>query len=229
MEIDSMIKAKRPHVHAPKSKASKRKGKPLSKRLLSPRQDVVLLKSKRKPPSLASYEPISPRRESNGLVTLDTTAQVESNRAEYRSDTNVKAINVKRIEEEYRNLKAKQSEDNKKSLARKDPHRLRIPVSPRVLTFNKPLSVAQARKLHGSSNDRILKSTQNYRRIIKRTSVNMQKRVKNVYSTVTSKQIDALGNKTKASDILENYVKKSKSGERKQNHIVREKDFIFFC
>ena len=57
----------------------------------------------------------------------------------------------------------------------------------------------------------------------------MKKRVKNVYSTVTSKQIDALGNKTKASDILENYVKKSKSGERKQNHIVREKDFIFFC
>ena len=77
MEIDSMIKPKSPHVHAPKSKASKRKGKPLSKRLLSPRQDVVLLKSKRKPPSLADYEPISPRRESNGLVTLDTTAQVE--------------------------------------------------------------------------------------------------------------------------------------------------------
>ena len=177
---------------------------------MSPRQDVVLLKSKRKPPSLANYEPISPRRESNGIVTLDTTAQVESNRAEYRSDTNVKAINVKRIEEEYRNLKAKQSEYNKNSLARKDPHRSRIPVSPRVLTFNKPLNVAQARKLHGSSNDRILKSTQNYRRIIKRTSVNMQKRVKNVYSTVTSKQIDALGNRTKASDILENYVKKSK-------------------
>ena len=229
MEIDSMIKTKKPYMHAPKSKAPKRKGKPLSKRLLSPRQDVVLLKSQRKPPSIVDYEPISPRRESNGIVTLDTVAQFEPIRAECRSDTNFKVINVKRIEEEYRNLKAKQSEYNKKSLARKDPHRLRIPVSPRVLTFNKPLSVAQARKLHGSSNDRILKSTQNYKRIIKRTSVNMQKRVKNVYSTVTSKQIDALGNKTKASDILENYVKKSNSGEKKQNHNIREKDFIFFC
>ena len=114
MEIDSMIKAKKPYVHAPKSKAPKRKGKPLSKRLLSPRQDVVLLKSQRKPPSLANYEPISPRRESNGIVTLDTVAQVEPIRAEYRSDTNFKVINVKRIEEEYRNLKAKQSEYNKK-------------------------------------------------------------------------------------------------------------------
>ena len=100
-------------------------------------------------------------------------------------------------------------------------------MSPRVLTFNKPLSVAQARKLHGSSNDRILKSTQNYKRIIKRTSVNMKKRVKNVYSTVTSKQIDALGNKTKASDILENYVKKSNSGEKNRTTIFAKKILYF--
>ena len=57
----------------------------------------------------------------------------------------------------------------------------------------------------------------------------MQKRVKNVYSTVTSKEIDALGSKTKASEILENYVKKSNSTETKQSRGIREKDFIFFC
>ena len=229
MEIDSLIKAKKPHVQSLKNKAPKRKGKPLSKRLLSPRQDVVRLKSKRTPPSFASFESISPRRHSNGVVSLDTVAQLHRHRTDNRNDKNTQAINVKEIEEEYRNLQAKQTAYNEKCLARKDPHRLRIPVSPRVLTFNKPLSVAQARKLHGNSNGRILKSTQNYKNIIKRTSVNMQKRVKNVYSTVTSKEIDALGSKTKASEILENYVKKSNSTETKQSCGIREKDFIFFC
>ena len=55
-----MIKAKKPTV--PRGIVSTRKGKPLSKRLLSPRQDVVRLKSINKPPMLENYESISPKQ-----------------------------------------------------------------------------------------------------------------------------------------------------------------------
>ena len=57
----------------------------------------------------------------------------------------------------------------------------------------------------------------------------MRKRVKNVYSTVTSKQIDALGNKTNASEILQQYINKKKQSEQnKKRSGIREKDFVFF-
>ena len=57
----------------------------------------------------------------------------------------------------------------------------------------------------------------------------MRKRVKNVYSTVTSKQIDALGNKTNASEILQRYIQKKTAAVPNINKEIgtREKDFIF--
>ena len=247
MEIDSMIKARKPKVPGGKRRR-KRKGKPLSKRLLSPRQNVVILKSKNNPPSIENFESISPKQlrnkkhaiklnTANIQQTSDNTMPEAIVMTKNKSQKNTKrksaqaSVNVKQIEDSYKKLQMKQWLDNEQSLARKDPHRLRIPVSPRVLTFNKPLSISQARKLHQNADKHPLelKSTTNYRNIVKKSKRDMRKRVKNVYSTVTSKQIDALGNKTNASEILQQYINKKKQSEQhKKRSGIREKDFVFF-
>ena len=135
------------------------------------------------------------------------------------------------MEDSYKKLQFKQKDYDKSSLARKDPHRLRIPVSPRVLSFNQPLTSLKARKLHKNINhgSYTSNSTENYRNVVKETKRDMRKRVKNVYSTVTSKQIDALGNKTNASEILQRYIQKKTAAAPNINKEIgtREKDFIF--
>jgi len=250
MDIDAMIKANKPTV--PRGKVSRRKGKPLSKRLLSPRQDVVRLKSINKPPMLENYESISPkqpkkkqkRKKGNVNTKLQNNKVVVSNNVESKivrgigGKRNVKtnklakaSINIKHMEDSYKKLQFKQKDYNKSCLARKDPHRLRIPVSPRVLSFHKPLSSSKAKELHKNINhgSHAINSTENYRNVVKKTQRDMRKRVKNVYSTVTSKQIDALGNKTNASDILQRYIQKKTAAPPNINKRIgmREKDFIF--
>ena len=106
-------------------------------------------------------------------------------------------------EKAYQRLRTKQNNENMSSLARKDPHRLHIPVSPRVLTFNAPLSPSKARQLH--SRKLKMSSTDNFASLIKKNKKLRASRPKKAYSTMSTNTIDALAKDVNAAKILEAY------------------------
>lgn len=106
-------------------------------------------------------------------------------------------------EKSYQRLQLKQNNENVSSLARKDPHRLHIPVSPRVLTFGAPLSPSKARQLH--SRKPKISSTDNFSSIMKKNKKLRASRPKKAYSIMSTKKIDALAKDVNAAKILEAY------------------------
>jgi hypothetical protein len=109
----------------------------------------------------------------------------------------------------FQQLKTRQVRYNETSLARQDPHRSRLPVSPRVLTFSTPLSPTKAKRLHKQAQP--VTSTENFAGIIKINKKERVQRTKRAYRQVNMKKFDSLQKKANSKHVLEAYKAKMKN------------------